>query len=172
VPGYPLVTFYLNAKDIRAGFELGGAPEVVPDEFFLQVSGLKVAYDMSKPLFGRVSSLKLVTSSGDQALDLNDTTTCYKVVTISYVAGLLGAVESLTSKLLKVAAKDKDCMTLVDPTTRFVDADPAKDGVQELKHWQAVLKYVSGLPDTNGDGVPDVPAPYAAAQGRIVQVSP
>ena len=172
IPGYSLVTFYLNAKDIRSGFELGGAPEVVPGEFFLQVSGLKVAYDMSKPLFGRVSSVKLVTSSGEQALDLNDTTTCYKVVTISYVAGLLGAVESLTSKLLKVAAKDKDCTTLVDPTTRFVDADPAKDGVQELKHWQAVLKYVSGLPDTNGDGVPDVPAPYAAPQGRIVQVTP
>ena len=112
IPGYSLVTFYLNAKDIRSGLELGGAPEVVPDEFFLQVSGLKVAYDMSKPLFGRVSSLKL---AGDQALDLNDTTTCYKVVTISYVAGLLGAVESLTSKLLKVQAKDKDCTTLVDP---------------------------------------------------------
>ena len=172
IPGYSLVTFYLNAKDIRSGLELGGAPEVVPGEFFLQVSGLKVAYDMSRPLFGRVSSLKLVTPGGEQALDVNDTTTCYKVVTISYVAGLLGAVESLTSKLLKVQAKDKDCTTLVDPTARFVDADPAKDGVQELKHWQAVLKYVTGLPDATGDGVPDVPAPYAAPQGRIVQVTP
>lgn len=168
IPGYSLVTFYLNAKDIRSGLELGGAPEVVPGEFFLQVSGVKVTYDMSKPLFGRVTSLKL----GDQALDLNDTTTCYKVVTISYVAGLLGAVESLTSKLLKVQAKDKDCVTLVDPTIRFVDADPTKDGVQELKAWQAVLKYVMGLPDANGDGVPDVPPPYTAPQGRIVQVTP
>jgi 5'-nucleotidase / UDP-sugar diphosphatase len=172
IPGYSLVTFYLNAKDIRAGLELGGAPEVVPNEFFLQVSGLKVTYDMSKPLFGRVSSLELVTPGGARALDVNDTTTCYKVVTISYVAGLLGAVESLTSKLLKVQAKDKDCTTLVDPTTRLVDADPTKDGVQELKHWQAVLKYVTGLPDTTGDGVPDVPAPYAAPQGRIVRVTP
>jgi 5'-nucleotidase len=172
IPGYSLVTFYLNAKDIRSGLELGGAPELVPGEFFLQVSGLKVTYDMSKPVFGRVSSLKLVTPTGDQTLDLNDTTTCYKVVTISYVAGLLGAVESLTSKLLKVQAKDKDCVTLVDPTTRFVDADPTKDGVQELKHWQATLKYVTGLPDATGDGIPDVPPAYAAPQGRIVQVTP
>jgi 5'-nucleotidase len=172
VPGYPLVTFYLNAKDIRAGFELGGAPEVVPDEFFLQVSGLKVGYDMSKPLFGRVVSLKLVTSGGDQPLDLNDTTTCYKIVTTNYVAGFLTAVQRLTSNLLKVDAKDKDCQTIVDPTTRFVDADPAKDGTQELKAWQALLKYTAGLPDANGDGVPDVPAPYALPQGRIVQVQP
>ena len=62
-------------------------------------------------------------------------------------------------------------MTLVDPTTRFVDADPTKDGVQELKHWQAVLKYVTGLPDATGDGVPDIPPAYASPQGRIVQVT-
>jgi 5'-nucleotidase / UDP-sugar diphosphatase len=171
IPGYSLVTFYLNAKDIRSGLELGGAPEIVPGEFFLQVSGLKVTYDMSKPVFGRVASLKLVTGTSEQPLDLNDTTTCYKIVTHSYVAGLLGAVESLTSKLLKVQAKDKDCMTLVDPTTRFVDADPTKDGVQELKHWQAVLKYVTGLPP-NSNGIPEIPAGYAAPQGRIVQVTP
>jgi 5'-nucleotidase/UDP-sugar diphosphatase len=172
IPGYDLVTFYVNAKDIRSGLELGGAPEVVPDEFFLQVSGLKVEYDMSKPLFGRVSSLKLVTSAGDQALDLNDTATCYKVVTSSYVAGLLGAVKSLTQNLLAVDAKDKDCMTRVDPTTRIVDADPTSTTLQELKHWQAVLKYVTGLPDVNGDGIPDVPAAYASPQGRIVEVHP
>jgi 5'-nucleotidase/UDP-sugar diphosphatase len=165
VPGYPLVTFYLNAKDIRSGLELGGAPEVVSDQYFLQVAGLKVTYDMSKPLFGRVTSLKL----GDQALDLNDTNTCYKVVATSYVSGLLGVVESLTGKLLQVQAKDADCKTLIDPTTRYVDADPTKDGVQELKHWQAVLKYVSMLHDDDGDGVPDVPASYASPQGRIVK---
>jgi 5'-nucleotidase / UDP-sugar diphosphatase len=168
IPGYALVTFYLNAKDIRSGLELGGAPEVVPNDFFLQVSGLKVVYDMTKPLFGRVSSLSLVTKAGEQPLDLNDTTTCYKVVTTNYVAGLLGAVQSFTQNLLQVTAKDSDCMTPIDPTTRFVDRDATQPDVQELKHWQAVLSYVGGLADTNGDGVPDVPAAYASPQGRIV----
>jgi 5'-nucleotidase len=168
IPGYSLVTFYLNAKDIRSGLELGGAPEVVPNDFFLQVSGVKVTYTMSKPLFGRVSSLTLVTAGGEQALDLNDTTTCYKVVTTNYVAGLLGAVKVLTQNLLQVTAKDSDCLTPVDPTTRFVDADPTTAGVQELKHWQATLKYVTNLPDVDGDHVPDIPAAYASPQGRIV----
>jgi len=168
IPGYSLVTFYLNARDIRNGLELGGAPEVVPNDFFLQVSGIKVVYDMTKPLFGRVASLSLVRPSGEVPLDLNDTTTCYKVVTTSYVAGLLGAVKSLTQNLLDVTAKDSNCLTPVDPTIRFVDADPITAGVQQLKPWQALLKYVSALPDANGDGVADVPAAYAAAQGRIV----
>jgi 5'-nucleotidase / UDP-sugar diphosphatase len=172
IPGYSLVTFYLNARDIRNGLELGGAPEVVPNDFFLQVSGIKVSYDMTKPLFGRVSSLTLTSGSAAQPLDLNDTTACYKVVTTNYVAGLLGAVQSLTQNLLEVTAKDSDCLTPVDPTTRFVDADPTTATVEELKHWQAVLKYVTGLPKENG--VPNIPAAYASPQGRIagIEVQP
>jgi hypothetical protein len=85
------------------------------------------------------------------------------------VAGLLGVVSKFTGGLLAVEAKDKDCVTPIDPTTRFVDSDPVTAGVQELKHWQAVAKYVSGLPDTNADGVPDLPAAYATVQGRIVK---
>ena len=168
-PGFPLVTFYLNATDIRAGLELGAAKEALPNDYFLQVSGLKVEYDMSAPLFGRVASVSLVTDDGDEELDLTDTDTCYKVVTTNYVAGLLGVVETATSGLLAVHAKDDDCETLVDPTTRFVDADPDEDGVQELKQWQALLGYVSNLPDTDDDDVPNIPAAYGSPQGRIVE---
>ena len=170
-PGFPLVTFYLNAKDLASGLELGGAPELVNDQYFLQVSGLKVEYDMTKGVFGRVSSLKLSKGGVDTALDLTDTTTCYKIVSTNYVAGLLGVVKSFTGGLLSVEAKDADCKTLIDPTTRFVDADPVMTGVQELKHWQALLKYVSSFPDTTtpADGIPDVPAAYGAVQGRITK---
>ena len=59
-------------------------------------------------------------------------------------------------------------MTPIDPTTRFVDADPTKADVQELKQWQAVAKYVSMLPPATAGGIPVVPAAYSAAQGRIV----
>ena len=168
-PGYPLVTFYLSAKDIRSGLELGAAPELVNNEFFLQVSGLKVTYDMTKPPFGRVSSLKLVTPTGDEDIGVTNTTTCHKVVTTSYVAGLLGVVSTFTKGALSVIAKDQTCTTPVDPTIRYVDADPNTAGVQEIKHWQAFVKYVSGLPDTNGNSIPDVPAAYLTTQGRIVK---
>ncbi|MES1206003.1 MAG: bifunctional metallophosphatase/5'-nucleotidase [Pseudomonadota bacterium] len=167
-PGYPLVTFYLNAKDIRSGLELGAAMELVPDQYFLQVSGVKVEYDMAKPPFGRVSSLKLVSGTTETALDLANTTTCYKIIATNYVAGLLGVVNSFTQGLLSVVAKDSNCTTPVDPTTRFVDADPTVAGVQELKHWQAVLSYVGKLPP-DGAGVPAIPAAYATAQGRITK---
>jgi 5'-nucleotidase len=169
-PGFPLVTFYLNGKDLRAGFELGAATGAVSNDYFLQESGLKVAYDTTKPMFQRVSSLQLVPASGTpQAIDVTDTSTCYKVVSTYYVAGLLGAVSASTSGALSVDAKESDCTTKVtDLSTHIVDAMPATAGTQELKQWQALTSYVSGLPDTDADGVPNVPAGYGALQGRIV----
>jgi len=168
-PGFPLVTFYLNAKDLRSGLELGAAQELVTNDFFLQISGLKVTYDMTKPAFGRVSSLKLATASGDQTLDVTNTTTCYKVVATNYVAGLLGVVNTFTQGALSVVAKAQDCSTPVDPTIRYVDADPNTTAIDELKGWQALLKYVSRFPDTNANSIPDLPMEYATAQGRIVK---
>jgi 5'-nucleotidase len=172
LPGSPLVSFYLNAKDIASGLELGGAKagDGIDDQYTLQISGLKVTYDMSKPLFGRVAGVSLVDGAGvETVLDKNNTTTCYRVVATNFVAGLLGVVKTFTQGLLSVVAKDVDCATPVDPTTRFVDADPTTVGVQELKQWQAVLKFVSNFPDTNNDQIPDVPTSYATALGRIIK---
>ncbi|MEO8179566.1 MAG: bifunctional metallophosphatase/5'-nucleotidase [Deltaproteobacteria bacterium] len=169
VPGYPLVSYYLSASDLRSGLELGGAPELAGNDAFLQVSGLEVEYDRSKPPFQRVSRLALVTSDGAQTLDPTDTTRCYQIVTTNYLAGLLSLVRTITGGLLAVDAKDADCSTLVDPTIRFVDADPVEPGVQELKHWQALYGFASRFADTDADGVPDVPSAYLAPQGRIVE---
>jgi 5'-nucleotidase len=169
-PGFPLVTFYLNGKDLRAGFELGAATGAVSNDYFLQESGLQVTYDSTKPVFQRVSSIALVPASGSpQAIDLTSTGTCYKVVTTYYVAGLLGVVSAATGGALSVEAKESDCATKVaDLSAHIVDAAPATAGTQELKQWQALATYVSGLPDTDADGVPDMPAAYGALQGRIV----
>jgi hypothetical protein len=89
------------------------------------------------------------------------------------VAGLLGVVKSFTQGALEVTAKAADCATPIDPTAtaQFVDADPTTAGTQELKHYQALLKYVTSLPDTStpANSIPDVPAVYLTAQGRITK---
>ncbi len=167
VPGFPLVSFYLNARDIRSGLELNGAPELTGNDVFLQISGMQVEYDASRPRFQRVSRLSLVTGGAPIELDVADRTTCYRVVTTNYVAGLLGLVSGRTGGLLSVEAKDADCTTRVNPVTRLIDADPDRIGVQELKHWQALYGYLSRFEDADLDGIPDVPAAYATAQGRI-----
>jgi 5'-nucleotidase / UDP-sugar diphosphatase len=168
-PGFPLVTYYLNAQDIISGLQFDAAGEVVGNDFFLQVSeGLSFTYDTTRPAFARITSATMQTKDGPKPLDPTDTATCYKVVSTNFVAGLLGVVKAQTGGRLAVVPKAADCATVIDPTTNFVDADTTDAPVQELKDWQALLKYVAGFHDTNGDGLADIPAAYAMPQMRIV----
>jgi 5'-nucleotidase len=167
-PGFPLVTYYLNAQDIFSGLQLDSLSDLVTNDFFLQVSGLSLTYDMTLPKFARITSVTLEAPSGPVPLDPTDTTTCYKVVSTNFVAGLLGLVKTQTGGLLQVVPKAADCATVIDPTINFVDADPTTPAVDELKDWQALLKYVSTFPDVDQNGLPNIPAAYGAPQGRIV----
>ncbi|HSS37531.1 MAG TPA: 5'-nucleotidase C-terminal domain-containing protein, partial [Polyangia bacterium] len=167
-PGYPLVTFYLNAADVLSGLEFDAASDVVGNDFFLQVAGLSVTYDMTHSAFARITGATVSTMAGVKTLDRTDTATCYKVVATNFVAGLLGVVSTQTGGVLSVVPKAADCTTVIDPTVNFVDRDPTTVPVEELKDWQALLKYVGSFPDTDADGLPNIPAAYALPQMRIV----
>jgi len=169
-PGYPLVAFNITPAELRAGFELDAADEVVDDDVFLQVSGLAVTFDRTRPLFGRVTSLTLTPPGGPPVpLSPTDATHCVRVVTTLYVANLLGFVGQATGGALTVVPKQDDCKTAItDLAASRVDADPTTPEIQELKQWQALVGYVTGLPDANGNGLGDVPAAYAAPQQRLV----
>jgi 2',3'-cyclic-nucleotide 2'-phosphodiesterase (5'-nucleotidase family) len=174
LPGYPLVTFWANGKDLKSGFELAVAadsPAVNSDQYFLQVSGLEVDYDATKVPFGRITGLKLLPPAPAAAvpIDITDTTKCYKITTTLYVANLLGLISQFTGGALSVEAKEKDCQTKVTnlaDTSHLVNATPTAGTATELKNYQAVLGYVQKFPDGNGNGVPDVPAVYMTTQGH------
>lgn len=167
-PGYPLVSFYLNGRDLKSGLELSSMAEdfLRDDDYFLQLSGLGFTYSKTAPLFSRVISATLQDGT---PVDLNDTSKCYQVVATYYVASLFGLVRSATGGMLSVTPKEADCATPVtNLAAHLVDADPFTPGVQELHQWQAVYGYVSAFPDTDGDGIPNFPAVYQKPQGRIV----
>jgi 2',3'-cyclic-nucleotide 2'-phosphodiesterase (5'-nucleotidase family) len=163
LPGYPLVTFYLNASDIRSGLELAAAGEVVGGDFVIQASGLTAHYDMTKAPFQRITSLKI----GDTTVGLDDTTPCFRIVTTLYVGSLLPVVGSVSSGMRAVAPKLKDCSTVItDMTQQVVYTTGAGNATAELKAWEAFLSYLTSLPRTGG--VPAMPSIYMAPQGRIV----
>jgi len=41
-----------------------------------------------------------------------------------------------------------------------VDANPATPGVDELKEWQALIGFISMLPDTGGNTIPNIALRY------------
>lgn len=168
-PGTPLVTFYLNGKDLKAAAELMALAQGMlgSQVYFLQFAGMQVEYAKAGFPTAAVSSIKI----GDplQAVDPTDTTTCYKIVTNLYLAEMMSLASSASGGLLKIEAKESDCQTvLTDPATHLVDADPTAAGVQELKAWHALVKYLSSFPDTNNNSIPDVPGAYSQLQNRII----
>jgi hypothetical protein len=57
-------------------------------------------------------------------------------------------------------------MPITDLATRIVDREPAQAGLQELKHWQALVAFVAKLPGTDRNGIPDVSGRYGSTQER------
>ena len=71
--------------------------------------------------------------------------------------------------LLSIVPKDRQGAAIDDLSKALVDADPQAPGIQELKQWQGVIEYVRSFPDTNGNGLPDIPDTYQGQLGRIVE---
>jgi 5'-nucleotidase len=173
VPGYPIVTFYVKAKELKNACEAAVAiPQMMGDDYFLQFAGLKFTYDPAGPLFNVVKAIYLKEGNAYSAtpLDTSDANTqLYRVAVNLYVAAMMGVLESKTGGLLAVTPRDKDGNPITDLKTAILDSDPVAAGTQELKLWQTLVGYLMALPDADADQVPDVPAIYEKAEGRMVK---
>jgi 5'-nucleotidase/UDP-sugar diphosphatase len=169
LPGAPLVTYYLNGKDLRAGLEISAGADLLGDDVYtMQLSGLEADYDLKGGLLTRVKGLRLVHKDGTkEMINPMDATKCYKVVTSLQLAGLFNLVGGLTGGLLSVQGKEKDCATPANVFNHLVDSNPAMPGVQETKQYQVFLGYLAKLPDTDANGIPNIPMSYASPAGRI-----
>jgi 5'-nucleotidase/UDP-sugar diphosphatase len=78
-------------------------------------------------------------------------------------------VGSFTNNILTMVPKDRDGNPIDDLSAYRVDADPNTPGVQEMKDWTALMEYVASFPDTDGDGVPNIPDRYQGPEGRFVK---
>ena len=163
-PGYPLVTLYLNGRDMKAAMEVGAAAvDVFGAETFLQVSGMSFAYDPAAPPFNRVKTV----SVGGAAVNLNDTTRCYKVAASLFVASAMAQIRLFTAGALSITPKLADCATAVtDVSTRILRV-PSAAGPQEMKGWLALVQYLAQL--KGASGASEIPDVYANTQGRITR---
>ncbi|MEA3485595.1 MAG: bifunctional UDP-sugar hydrolase/5'-nucleotidase [Candidatus Aerophobetes bacterium] len=164
--GYPLVSFYLNAQEIKHILEasvllssLGGR------DYLLQVSGLRFWCHPQGEIFKKVRRMEKwdFISQRYIPIDISDGTILYKVGCNLQIAKFI----SQAIILKDFRGKPINIFTDVGKEKILVDANPHVNGVQELKQWRAFVHYLSSLPDLNGDSIPDIPDKYAIPQGRI-----
>ncbi|HPC84876.1 MAG TPA: bifunctional UDP-sugar hydrolase/5'-nucleotidase [Smithellaceae bacterium] len=170
---YPLVSFYLYGYELKRALEILTTvrPLKSNNDYFLQLSGLRFTYNPRRVPFDRVTAVEIGSEEeGYQPLDYSASNTrLYRVAANIYNATFLKVVGRFTYSLLEITPKDQNGKPLEKLSEALVDADPSLPGIQELKEWEGVLRYVQSFPDTNGNGIPDFPAKYSGKLGRIVE---
>ena len=168
---YPIITVYLTGAEIKKALEI--LTSVYPmkgSDYFLQVSGARFTFNPRRMLFDRVTGIWMGSEEeGYRPLDWSPRNrTLYRVAANMYNATFLKLIGGFTYGILDIVPKDREGRPIADLATARVDADRATPGIQELKEWVGLMQYVRRFPDADGDGIPDIPAKYAAPLGRNV----
>lgn len=180
--GYPLITSYLYAHEIKKMMEV--LTSIYPrkgNKFFLQVSGLRFKYNPNRVIFDRVTDIWVGSEEeGYQPLDYSKSNkNLYRVAANIYNGTFLNFVGRFTYGILDIAPKDRNGnpVVLKAPTgnpfdlllSLRVDVDKEKPGIQEIKQWVAVMEYVKNFPDKDGDRIPEIPEKYRGNLSRIIR---
>ncbi len=169
---YPLVTIYVYASEIKKALEvLTSIYPMKGDSYFLQFSGLKFTYNPRRVLFDRVTGIWLGSEEeGYKELDYSGgNTQLYRIAANIYDTTFLKVVGDYTFHFLDIVPKDRKGNPIASLVDFRVDADKAKPGIQELKEWVGVMEFIRSFPDTDKDGLPNIPEKYRAKQGRILK---
>ncbi len=169
VPGYGLVSFYVTPRDLKSTCEILGS--IVPIEgcdFWVEPSGIRCHVDTDRPFGNTARRVELWVGDEWTDLDISDNETLYHVAVDSYVASLMNILGGLTFDAIVIAPKRADGTLVEDTSTLAFDKDPATDGVQEVKLWEALVTYAESFEDVDGDGIPDLGDRYLAPEGRII----
>ncbi len=169
--GYPLVTLYLYPAELKKALEI--MTSIYPmkgTDYYIQVSGVKYTYNPNRMVFDRVTEIWIGDdAAGYKVLDYSESNqTLIRTAVDIYNATFLKVIGDFTYHILDIFPKDKEGNLITDLKTARADADKSKPGIQELKEWLGVLQYMKSFPDTNNDGVPNVPEKYRGKLGRQV----
>lgn len=167
---YPLVAFYINGAEVKKTMEV--ITTIYPlkgEDYFLQYSGVKMTYNPNRMLFDRVTDIQIENEDGTYSpLDTSDSNPrLYKIVSNIYNSTFLKIIGQFTSGILTIVPKYKSGKPIEDLDDIRVDADKSMSGIQEMKDWTALMDYVQNFPDTDGNGVSNIPEKYRENGSRL-----
>lgn len=155
--GYPLIKAYFYPHEIKQLLELAVSMLPPGTDKFLYFSGVKAFYD---PKGGFLNKIKKLEIDGKEVDISRKNKTLYSLSTDSYVYSFMGYIKKASHGLVKLVPKDKNGNPITEPKKYYIDFNADKPGIQEGKLWIALIKYFETFPDTNNDGIPDIPDKY------------
>ncbi len=164
-PGYPLLTVYLTGKEVKRLLEVETTVAPFKEDAHLQLSGVRCKFNPHRIPFDRVTSVSV--RDRDGVYRTLDSSRLYRVGMNYYTAIMLGYVSRISHGLLSIVPKDGEGRPLKDIKQAIVPAGSFNTHVREIKEWAALAVYIGSFPDTDGNGIPNVPDRYMAREGRV-----
>ena len=94
VPGYPLISVYLTGAELKTAAEIDASVSDFMPSARLYMSGLNFSFNPHRIILNKVTKVKIVDASGNEA-DLQDDK-LYRVVCDLYSGQMLGAVTDVS----------------------------------------------------------------------------
>lgn len=161
-PGYSLAQVYVTARELKSIFEVMLLAPKLSTSNFPYWSGVKFSYNPMRFMLDKVYEISLGNESdGYTPIDISrGNEQLYSVTTNNYVLEFFGLIDDITFGLLKVAPKNEFGEVVSDLNTLVLDGHPDQPGYQEMKEWEALIRYTGQFPDLNGNGIADIPDYY------------
>lgn len=159
--GYPLISAYLNGKELKLVAEIDASISDFMTTARLYCSGLNFTFNPHRMILNKVTDCYLTGQDGKREEIQDDK--LYHVVTDLYTGQMLGSVMDISYGLLSIIPKDKEGNPIED-----LEEYAIMEENQELKAWVAIARYMQSFDDTDGDGIANVSEYYATTHGRKV----
>jgi len=163
--GSGLVVFWLTGNEIKKMLELEATFGPVKHDMRLQVTGARFSYDTKRAAFSRVKKVEIQESNGEwQAMEDNR---LYRVCTNWKAFAMRQNLEELSGGKISFIPKDRSGKVISDLKKAIIYINTNK--LTELKEWLAFILYLESFPDTNADGLADLPREYLGPKSNITQ---
>ena len=160
--GHPIVSAYITGKELKLLAQLDSSLGNMVSSIRMSYSGLSYSYNNKRMLLDRVTDICLIKDGKKIPIDDEG---LYRVCCNMYAANMLGMLNGLTKGILSIVPKDKNGTPVTD---LYAYSLKTPDGC-EMKEWYAFKDYLSGFPDKNGNGTPDIPSYYNDSLMRKVE---
>ncbi len=165
MPGYPLVAYYVTGKDLKDLLEVETTVAKQKSDAHLQFSGVKFSYNPHRIPFDRVTAITVQNAAG--AYEPAAPEKLYRICLNFYTAQMVDYVRTASHGLLSVQPRDREGRPVIDTKRGIIDAGAPTSGVREIKEWVALAAYLRSFPDSDGNGIPEIPARYRQPEGRF-----
>ncbi len=160
IPGYTMVSFWLFGAELQG--VMSALLDMGRNDFFLQMSGMRYSFNPAGATGQKLVSMEVQSAAGTGWEPVNPTG-LYRLVTDYYSGSFLA--------LFGLAPRDATGTPASIDTFIVPYPFPSPVGQTEMRVWQALMGYIQGMPDLDGDGLPNIVPAYYSTQARITPMS-